>query len=107
MKSCGATPLLSARAGPIVTINPTTRSQSARVIIGYLYDRGREHTRSIRARHFDLHHRPRRSGIQTRGGLSLCNAAIATQSTALRVKGMGISEVQTAPHRPWQNPCAE
>ena len=24
-----------------------------------------------------------------------------------RVKGMGISEVQTAPHSPWQNPCAE
>src|SRR5437773_2903080 len=71
MKSCGATPLLSARAGPIVTINPTTRSQSARVIIGYLYDRGREHTRSVRARHFDLHHRPRRSGIQTRGALSV------------------------------------
>jgi len=24
-----------------------------------------------------------------------------------RVKGMGISEVPTAPHSPWQNPCAE
>jgi len=24
-----------------------------------------------------------------------------------RVKGMGISEVQTAPHSPWQNPCAQ
>ena len=24
-----------------------------------------------------------------------------------RVKGMGISEVLTAPHRPWQNPFAE
>jgi transposase InsO family protein len=24
-----------------------------------------------------------------------------------RVKGMGISEVRTAPHSPWQNPCVE